>query len=74
MAINSFMPYVALATAVIVPKLKRQKDSSDPYKTKKTSISQFKILWFEPEYLIHYKQSATLNIVYVTMMYGMGMP
>lgn len=24
--------------------------------------------------MIHFKQSATLNIIYVTMMYGLGMP
>jgi len=74
MAINSFMPYIGLATAILVPKLKRFQDSSNPYKSKKTSIAQFKNLWYGGEYLIHYKQSASLNILYVTMMYGLGMP
>lgn len=74
MTINSLMPYIGLATVILVPKLKRFTDSSDPYNTKKTSIAQFKNLWFGGEYLIHYKQSASLNICYVTMMYGLGMP
>ena len=49
------MPYIGLATVILVPKLKRFTDSSDPYNAKKTSIAQFKNLWFGGEYLIHYK-------------------
>ena len=55
MAINSIMPYVGLMTAVNVPKLMRWMDSTDPYKTKKTSIAQFKKLWYGGSYLIHSK-------------------
>lgn len=31
-------------------------------------------LYSGPEYLIHYKYSGILNVSYVTMMYGLGMP
>jgi len=55
MAINSIMPYVGLFTAVNIPKIMRWLDSSDPYNTKKTSISQFKNLWYGGSYLIHAK-------------------
>jgi len=74
MAINSIMPYVGLFTAVNVPKIMRWLDSSDPYETKKTSMAQFKKLWYGGSYLIHAKQSDILNIIYITMMYGCGMP
>lgn len=74
MAINSFMPYIGLATTIYVPKAMRWLDNSDPYKTKKTSIALFKNAWMGGTYLIHYKQSDSLNITYVTMMYGLGMP
>jgi len=31
-------------------------------------------LYSGPNYIIHYKGSALLNMTYVTMMYGLGMP
>lgn len=74
MAIGSVMPYVNLLTTIWMPVLKQKMDNSDPYKTKKTSIHAFKSLWQGGEYIIHTKQSEILNIVFVTMMYGLGMP
>lgn len=76
MAINSLMPYIGLFTTINVPKIMRciKCKSNDPMKTTETSMSGFKTNWIGGEYLIHYKQSDTLNIVYVTMMYGIGMP
>ncbi len=34
----------------------------------------FKYLWNEGEYVIHFKYSTIFNSVYVSMMYGIGMP
>lgn len=42
--------------------------------TKKTTIQQYVELYSGPIFFIHYKYSAILNIVFVTMMYGMGLP
>ena len=44
------------------------------YQTKAISIQQFINLYAGPEYLIHYKYSSILNIVFVTFMYGLALP
>jgi hypothetical protein len=77
MLINSILPYVGLMTGFVIPKLKRLLDnkfSGNPYKTKKTSMAGYKDLYSGVDYVIHFKYSGVLNIVYITMMYGMGMP
>jgi len=48
--------------------------SSDPYKTKKTSIQAYINTYSGPLYLMHFKYSALLNIIFVTMTYGYGIP
>ncbi len=57
MLINSIMPYVSLATTILIPYVKRMLDSKDPYKTKKTSMAAFKALWSGGDYVIHFKYS-----------------
>lgn len=77
MLINSILPYVGLVTGFLIPKVKRLLDSKftgNPYITKKTSMSAYKDLYSGQDYVIHFKYSGVLNIVYITMMYGMGMP
>ena len=77
MLVNSILPYVGLATAFIVPALMRKLDNrftNSPYKTKKTSINSFIDLYSGQDYVIHFKYSNILNIIYVTMLYGIGMP
>ena len=44
------------------------------YRTNKTQIFDYIELYNGPEYIIHYKKAQVLNIVFVTMMYGLGMP
>jgi hypothetical protein len=34
----------------------------------------YKKLWSGGEYIIHFKQSGVLLVVFVTLMYGVGMP
>lgn len=48
--------------------------SSDPFKTKKTSIQAYINCYSGPQYLMHFKYSGFLNIVFVTMTYGFGIP
>jgi len=77
MVINSIMPWVQCTVAFLVPRLKRGLDNGftqDPYKTKKTSIQNFKALYTGAEYLIHFKYSDCLNVSYIAMMYGLAMP
>lgn len=71
------MPFVNCVVAFVVPFAKRSLDNgftSDPYKTKKTSIQNFKALYTGAEYLIHFKYSDCLNVSYIAMMYGLAMP
>lgn len=42
--------------------------------TKKKSLQTYTELYSGPIFSIHYKYSAILNISFVTMMYGMGLP
>lgn len=44
------------------------------YKTNCKTIQQYINLYSGPEYLIHYKYSSMLNIVFVTFMYGVALP
>lgn len=75
MIINSIMPYVTLCTSVGIPKVMRWLDNKgDPYKSKKTSMAQYKKLHGGADYIIHFKYSNILNVCYITMMYGVGMP
>lgn len=48
--------------------------SCDPYKTKKNNIQNYVLLYGGPGYLIHFKYSMILNTIFVTCMYGVGMP
>lgn len=68
------MPYVSLATTILIPYIKRMIDSKDPYNTKKTSMAAFKALWSGGDYVIHFKYSQVLNVTFISMMYGIGMP
>lgn len=77
MFINAvIIPYVGLTTTILIPAIKRKLDSKtmNPFDTKKTSMAQHKALWSGGDYIIHFKYSAILNISYITMLYGMGMP
>ena len=48
--------------------------SCDRYKTKKTSIQQYLNTYTGPIYFMHFKYSTLLNVIFVTFMYGLGMP
>lgn len=77
MVIQSILPYVGLCTGFAIPWLKRKIDRSfgdDVYNTKKTSMAQYKDLYSGADYVIHFKCSGVINIVWITMMYGVGLP
>ena len=44
------------------------------YHTKKTQLYQYMELYSGPNHVIHFKYSNILNITFVTMMYGLGIP
>lgn len=78
MIINSILPYVGLTTTFVIPFMIRALDRkfkiNDLYSTKKTSMGTYKDLYSGKDYVIHFKYSGILNIVFITMMYGTGMP
>lgn len=74
MVLDSIMPFIGMFMAATLPRISKQFDNSNPYNTKKTSMFKFKQLWYGGEYVIHSKQSEVLNTVFVTLLYGMGMP
>jgi hypothetical protein len=46
----------------------------DVYATKQTSMQCYVDLYSGPDYIIHGKYPAVLNVVFVTMLYGVGLP
>lgn len=77
MIINSLLPYVSVLSTWAPKFLLRMIDrkfSSDIYVTKKTSIAVYRDLYSGNKYEIHFKYSAMLNVVYMSCMYGVGMP
>jgi hypothetical protein len=75
MAINAFvMPFSGLCTCVVKSFVLQRMDSGNMYKTKKTSMAKFKKVWGGADYVIHFKFANVLNVIYITMMYGIGMP
>jgi len=77
MLINSILPWVTLVSGAVVPKIKQaidQRFSGDVYKTKMTGMIGYRNLYSGPDYTIHFKYSGVINVVYITMLYGIGMP
>ena len=71
------MPLVGVAVGFGVPFIKQKLDSKgthDIYVTKCTNMAKYKSIYGGAEYLIHFKYSEFLNLTYITMMYGLGIP
>jgi len=63
--------------AFFVPFVKQALDTKGRFRkfpTKKTGTAPFIALYSGPYYVLHFKYSGVINVVYVTMMYGVGMP
>ena len=77
MLIEAFMPLSDLAVAFVTPLVMQRldnKNTGDPYQTKSTSMHAFKSAYGGADFSIQFKYSNALNVVYITMMYGLGMP
>ncbi|CDW71360.1 UNKNOWN [Stylonychia lemnae] len=77
MIINSVFPIIEFGIDYLFLQFQRIFDRScgkDTYKTKMTNMQQYIDIYSGPEYLIHFKYSGILNVTFVTMMYGLGMP
>lgn len=78
MTFNFTWPLIEFAVFYSLRLLFRLKDrgfnQKDIYRTKTITISSYVDIYSGPEYMIHYKYSSMLNIVFVTFMYGAGLP
>lgn len=77
MIFNASWPFIEIAMTFGMSLGYRLLDkgfSLNKYVTKSRTIQQYINLYAGPDYLIHFKYSRMLNIVFVTFMYGMAMP
>jgi hypothetical protein len=78
MLFNAFYPLIEFLVfwglRVLFRAFDRPCCSPDSLKTKKTSINSYIQIYVGPLQYMHFKYSAILNICFVTMMFGFGMP
>ena len=77
MIINAMFPIIEFTINYTKCWATRKFDRSwghDTYSTKQTSMQLYIDIYSGPEYMIHFKYSGILNVCWITMMYGMGMP
>lgn len=77
MLFNAYWPFIEIGMGVgmqLVYRLLDKGFSCNPYSTKTKSIQQYVNLYSGPDFLIHYKYSRILNIVFVCFMYGLALP
>ena len=77
MIINAFIPISDMIQGWGLPWILRKMDmkwGNDRYVTKKTSMMAYKKIWSGGEYIMHIKNAGLLLVVFVTCMYGVGMP
>lgn len=71
------MPYINVIKEMVILKLKSCVDtkcSGNPYKTGKRTIQAYKAVRMGKDMPIHFKYSDCLNITFLAMLYGLGMP
>lgn len=77
LCIQSLMPLIWLCintTKLWAKKLFDSKFTGNPCITRSTTMSKYKAVYGGPEYKFHFKYSEMLNIIFVSMLYGLGMP
>lgn len=52
----------------------RTKKADRMYATRSKQIYEFVDLYSGPDYIVHFKYSGILNVTFVTMFYGLGLP
>lgn len=69
------MPYINVVKESVIARAKQIADKGkDPFKTGKRTIQAYKAVYFGKEFPIHFKYSDCLNITFLAMLYGFGMP
>lgn len=76
MVFNAYYPILEFVLYFAMRLVYRMMDSCrlDKYETKTKTIKAYLDIKLGPQYLMHFKYSSVLNIVFVTFMYGFGIP
>jgi hypothetical protein len=77
MIFNIAYPIAEFLIFYLIRFIKRSIDSGftcNKKKTKKEVIIDYVDLYCGPEYVIHYKYSFIMNVVFMTFMFGAGLP
>jgi hypothetical protein len=75
--IGCIVPWITCTMAFFLPFVKKFMDTKGTmrkFPTKKTGTAPFVALYSGPDYVLHFKYSGVINVVYVTLMSGVGMP
>ena len=75
--VQGIMPFVNVVKETIIRRLKGSLDqgcSGNRYQTKSRTIQNYKMAYSGPDMPIHFKYSEALNITFLAMLYGFGMP
>jgi hypothetical protein len=72
------MPYINVVKESVILKLKGRADTKGKgqfsMKTRKRTIQMYKAVYLGKDMPIHFKYSEALNITFLAMLYGFGMP
>lgn len=77
MLIQMFMPVIGLVITYATPQIKQLYDNrmtGNPYVTRQTTMYWYKYFNSGSQYYIHFKYSDSLNITFVTLLYGLTIP
>jgi len=75
--VQGLMPYINVVKEGVILGMKGRVDSKcsgSRWKTKSTTLMQYKAAYTGKEMPIHFKYSDCLNITFLAMLYGLGMP
>jgi hypothetical protein len=75
--VQGLMPYINVIKETVILKVKScidPKCTGNAYKTKARTLQTYKNVRLGKEMPIHFKYSDCLNITFLAMLYGLGMP
>lgn len=75
--VQGIMPYINFIKESVLARVKRRADdkcSCNRFRSKSSSFFQYKAAYTGKDWKIHFKYSDTLNITFLAMLYGIGMP
>lgn len=75
--VQGIMPYINFVKESVLARAKRRGDdkcSCNRFKSKSSTYFAYKAVYTGKDWKIHFKYSDTLNITFLAMLYGLGMP